>query len=77
MLCCDLRGKTVLLTGATGQLGRVMAVTLADCGADMILAYHHNQAKAEELKQKIEQTYRVKCHICACDVTDYHEVMAF
>lgn len=76
MLSCDLRGKTALLTGATGQLGRVMALTLADCGADMILAYHHNQAKAEELKQNIEQNYRVKCYICACDVTDYHEVMA-
>ncbi len=76
MLSCDLRGKTALLTGATGQLGRVMAATLADCGADMILAYHSNQQKAEELKMQLEQNSKVKVYLCQCDVTDYDAVMA-
>jgi 3-oxoacyl-[acyl-carrier protein] reductase len=76
MLSCDLRGKTALLTGATGQLGRVMAKTLADCGANMILVYYQNQAKAEELKQQIEETSGVKVYLHACDVTDYQSVMA-
>lgn len=76
MLSCNLTGKTLLLTGATGQLGRVMAATLADCGADLILVYHSNRAKAEELKQKIEAESKVKVYLHACDVTDHDAVMA-
>ncbi len=45
----DLTGKIALVTGATGQLGRVMARTLAACGADVAVHYHGNRAKAEEL----------------------------
>ena len=50
----DLTGKIALVTGATGQLGRVMARTLAGCGADLVIHYHHNEAKAVQLKQEIE-----------------------
>jgi 3-oxoacyl-[acyl-carrier protein] reductase len=42
----NLKGKIAVVSGATGQLGRVMAATLASCGADVALLYLHNQAKA-------------------------------
>lgn len=54
----DLTGKIALVTGSTGQLGRVIARTLADCGADIALHYINNQAQAEELRQQIEATGR-------------------
>ncbi len=76
MLCCDLRGKTALLTGATGQLGRVMAASLADCGADMILCYRQNREKAEELKQKLETESKVKVYLSQCDICKLEDVMA-
>ena len=41
----DLRGKTALLTGATGGLGRAIATALAARGARLILS----SRKAEEL----------------------------
>jgi 3-oxoacyl-[acyl-carrier protein] reductase len=53
MLQIDLTGKTALLTGASGQLGRVMARTLASCGADLILHYHQDRAGAERLAQEV------------------------
>jgi 3-oxoacyl-[acyl-carrier protein] reductase len=53
MLQIDLSGKTALLTGASGQLGRVMARTLAGCGADMILHYHQDHAGAEQLAREV------------------------
>lgn len=37
MLKIDLTGKTAIVTGATGQVGRVMARTLAQCGADVVI----------------------------------------
>ena len=43
----DLKGKTVLLTGATGGLGRAMAEALAGRGATLVLS----SRKPEELDQ--------------------------
>ena len=50
MLKIDLTGKLALLTGASGQLGRVMARTLAGCGADLVLQYHNDHAGAERVE---------------------------
>ncbi len=76
MLCCDLRGKTALLTGATGQLGRVMAASLADCGANMILCYRSNREKAEELKVKLETESKVSVYLVQADICKQEDVMA-
>src|SRR3954469_23886180 len=53
MLKIDLSGKLALLTGASGQLGRVMARTLAECGADLVLHYHQDQAGAERVEEEV------------------------
>ncbi|PYE49085.1 SDR family oxidoreductase [Paenibacillus barcinonensis] len=50
----NLSGKTALVTGATGQLGRVIARTLAACGANVALHYISNTTKAVELQREIE-----------------------
>lgn len=49
----NLDGHLAVITGATGQLGRVMARTLAACGADIVVHYHQNAEKAEELCTEI------------------------
>jgi 3-oxoacyl-[acyl-carrier protein] reductase len=53
MLRIDLSGKTALVTGASGQLGRVMARTLAQSGADLLLHYHQDRLSAERLQKEI------------------------
>ncbi|MNW44782.1 3-oxoacyl-[acyl-carrier-protein] reductase FabG [compost metagenome] len=53
MLHIDLSGKIALITGATGQLGRVMTRTLSACGAKVAIHYVHNEAKAQELQREI------------------------
>ncbi|WP_440109035.1 SDR family NAD(P)-dependent oxidoreductase [Paenibacillus sp. QZ-Y1] len=50
----NLTGKTALVTGATGQLGRVIARTLANCGANLAIHYINNETKARELQGEIE-----------------------
>jgi len=50
----NLTNQTAIITGATGQLGRVMARTLAAAGADIAVHYLQNKAKAIELVAEIE-----------------------
>jgi 3-oxoacyl-[acyl-carrier protein] reductase len=49
----DLTGKLALITGATGDLGRVITRTLAQAGADVVIHYYANAAKAEELAGEV------------------------
>src|SRR6185369_8234956 len=53
MLNIDLSGHLALVTGASGQLGRVIAPTLARCGADVAVHYHSNKASAELVVREI------------------------
>ena len=39
MLQIDLTNKVAVVTGGSGELGRVMARTLADCGAAVAVHY--------------------------------------
>lgn len=71
----NLSGKTALITGASGQLGRVMARTLAGCGANVAIHYRGNAAKAEELKTELE-AMGVRALTVQADVTKLDEVLA-
>ena len=46
MLTIDLTGKVALVTGASGELGRVISRTLADCGAAVAVHYYRGEARA-------------------------------
>ncbi|TXK74704.1 SDR family NAD(P)-dependent oxidoreductase [Paenibacillus sp. N3.4] len=70
-----LAGQTALITGATGQLGRVMALTLARCGADIVIHYIRNEAKAVELALEIEKL-GCRAMIVQADITKADEIAA-
>jgi len=69
----DLSGKIALVTGAAGQLGRVMSRTLASCGADMAVCYYSSSAMAENLVKEIKA---IGCRAAAfhADVTKEESV---
>lgn len=69
----DLSGQVALITGATGQLGRVMARTLARCGADVALHYNASRERAESLQAEI-QALGVRALAIRADVTDLASV---
>ncbi|QAY65827.1 SDR family NAD(P)-dependent oxidoreductase [Paenibacillus protaetiae] len=71
----DLSGQTALVTGATGELGRVIVRTLAESGADIALHYHSNETKAAELKNVVEALGRRAVAVQA-DVTKQDAVQA-
>ncbi|MEU7691433.1 MULTISPECIES: SDR family NAD(P)-dependent oxidoreductase [Microbispora] len=48
-----LTGRTVIVTGASGGIGREIARGFAAEGADVVLTYHHAQDGAERLAKEI------------------------
>jgi 3-oxoacyl-[acyl-carrier protein] reductase len=71
----DLAGKTALVTGATGELGRVIALTLANCGADVAVHYHRNKDNAERVKGGVLKLGR-KAVIVQADISDQSAISA-
>jgi 3-oxoacyl-[acyl-carrier protein] reductase len=69
MLSIDLAGRIAVVTGATGELGRVMVRTLASCGADVAVCYHHAQDRAQKLTDEVRRL-GVRAVAVQADVTD-------
>ncbi len=73
MLSIDLSGKIAIITGATGQLGRVIARKLAQCGADIILCYHSNAQKARDLQEEMI-SLGVRATAVQANIRDIHSI---
>ncbi len=69
----DLTGHTVLVTGATGQLGRMMVKTLGECGASVAIHYKNSEKKALELMENLKQNGTDACTVQG-DVSSLHEM---
>jgi NAD(P)-dependent dehydrogenase (short-subunit alcohol dehydrogenase family) len=54
----DFRGKTVIVTGASGGLGAGIASRFAQAGADVVVAYRTNERGAQAVVKGIESTGR-------------------
>lgn len=50
----SLKGKTALVTGGSRGIGRSIALTLADYGADVAITYASSVDAANEVKEEIE-----------------------
>jgi 3-oxoacyl-[acyl-carrier protein] reductase len=72
----DLSGHTALVTGASGQLGRTIARTLAGCGAHVAVHYHQNRAKADELAAELSGSDGGRAVAVQADVSDAASVRA-
>lgn len=69
----NLQGKTALVTGSSGELGRVIARTLARCGASLVLHYHGQAAKAQALADELEARGS-SCFLVQADVASSSSV---
>ena len=75
MLTLNLTNKIAVVTGGTGELGRVMVRILAACGADVAIHYHRNAGMAAALKSEVEGMGR-RAVMVQADVTDKASVLA-
>ncbi len=71
----DLSNKVALVTGASGELGRTIARTLAGCGADVAVHYFSNREKADRVASEIRQFGR-RAMVVQADVTQQADVNA-
>ncbi len=72
----SLRGKTVVVTGSTGGLGKALCHYLAYLGADLILV-DRNRQRAEALQKEITQTYSdISITLLTADMADMTSVKA-
>jgi NAD(P)-dependent dehydrogenase (short-subunit alcohol dehydrogenase family) len=75
----DLKGKTIMVAGATGGLGQAVAMKFAELGCSMMLVHHDNTERAEKLRTKLkEQSADVWFYSCdftsADDINDATEI---
>ena len=67
-----VRGKVVLITGASSGIGRATAVKVADAGATVLLVARSVE-KLEETKAEIESAGGT-AHIHRCDMSDIEDI---
>jgi len=71
-LSAAVRGKVVLITGASSGIGKATAVKVADAGATVLLVARSVE-KLEEAKAEIEAAGGI-AHIHRCDMSDVEDV---
>ena len=69
----EFKGKTALVTGSSGGIGREIAIALAKEGADLILV-SRNVPKLEAVKKEIEDLGQ-QAVVIQCDVADDKSVI--
>lgn len=75
MKVIDLSGKTAVVTGGAGQLGRTMCKALAECGANVVICYYSQNQYAEELRRNIELESQVKTLAIQTDITSLSSIL--
>ncbi len=69
----QISGKTAMVTGAAKRVGREIALTLAQAGANIVLHYNRSKDEAERTKKDI-QALGVRCRLAQADLTRADEV---
>jgi enoyl-[acyl-carrier protein] reductase III len=71
----DLDGQTALVTGGSRGIGRAIALSLAERGANVVIAYLRKRSAAEETCSEIEG-FGVKAVPVRCNVGDNDQLEA-
>lgn len=71
----QLQGKTALVTGGAGGIGRAIALRLAREGADIVVAVHRHDADADETASAVRAAGR-RAHVVAGDIGNVAQAFA-
>ncbi len=65
----DLQGRSAVITGATGEIGKQIAITLAELGSDLVLVDRPG-SDYDPLKVMLQETKCVEVKCIDCDLED-------
>ena len=68
-----LKGKTVVITGASGGLGEQIATMCAQNGANLYLLAR-NQERLDQVATSIREQYKVECVTMALDISLHEQI---
>ena len=63
----SLKGRTALITGATGKIGQEAAMTIAELGGDLLLV-DHPDSDYDTIKRRILKKYNVNIESINCNL---------
>ncbi len=70
----DLRHKNVLITGASQGIGAGIALTMATCGANLLINHFHDEQNALALAERIRSAHPVKVLVFNADISCQQQV---
>lgn len=71
----DLEGRVALITGASRGIGKGIALSLAEAGADVVVNYQRNRSGAEQTVREVQAAGR-RAIAYQADVRDLQQVKA-
>ena len=68
--------STVLLTGASGGLGRAFALQLAHCKANVLVLSGRNEEALNAVEEECKEIFPgIVTHVVTCDLSDQQSVV--
>ncbi len=67
-------GKTALVTGASGGIGRAICFFLAEQGFDVAVHYSSSEEKAKEICAELQEKYKIKAAAFKADFTKQEDI---
>lgn len=72
----DLTGRSALVTGGSGGIGKQICATLGRLGATVAVGYHQGEAAARQVADELTKHTGVAALTCRLDVRDADQVRA-
>ena len=66
----SMKGKTLVITGATKGIGKATAEKFAQNGVNVAFTYNSNQEAAEKIAKDLEEKYGIKARAYKLDILD-------
>ena len=66
----SMKGKTLVITGATKGIGKATAEKFAQNGVNVAFTYNSNKETAEEIAKDLETKYNIKARAYKLDILD-------
>ena len=66
----SMKGKTVVITGATKGIGKAAAEKFAQNGVNVAFTYNSNKEAADNIAKELEDKYGIKARAYALDILD-------